>query len=103
MLFLPSRILFTFLLSVPLCSSSLRLLLLRLLLLLLFSFRLWWLLFPPVFLWSLFRVLSYAIRQGPSGPAFRTRAAGALGTTGHTRSQYQNQFHQEGQWNENQV
>ena len=28
-----------------------------------------------------------AIRQGPSGPAFRTRAAGALGTTGYTRSQ----------------
>ena len=29
------------------------------------------------------------IRQGPSwsGPAFRTRAGGALGTTGHTRSQ----------------
>ena len=27
------------------------------------------------------------IRQGPSGPAFRTRARGALGTTGHTRSQ----------------
>ena len=26
------------------------------------------------------------IRQGPSGPAFRTRAGGALGTTGHTRS-----------------
>ena len=38
MLFLPSRILFTFLLSVPLCSSSLRLLLLRLLLLLLLLF-----------------------------------------------------------------
>ena len=37
------------------------------------------------------------IRQGPSGPAFRTRAAGALGTTGHTRSQYQNQVHQEAQ------
>ena len=43
------------------------------------------------------------IRQGPSGPAFRTRAGGALGTTGHTRSQYQNQVHQEGQQNENQV
>ena len=27
------------------------------------------------------------VRQGPSGPAFRTRAGGALGTTGHTRSQ----------------
>ena len=39
------------------------------------------------------------ICQGPSGPAFiiRTRAGGALGTTGHTRSQYQNQVHQEGQ------
>ena len=43
------------------------------------------------------------IRQGPSGPAFRTRAAGALGTTGHNISQYQNQVHQEGQQNENQV
>ena len=42
------------------------------------------------------------IRQGPSGPAFRTRAGGALGTTGHTRSQYQNQVHQEDQQNENQ-
>ena len=41
------------------------------------------------------------IRQGPSGPAFRTRAAGALGTTGHSRSQYQ--VHQEGQENGNQV
>ena len=41
------------------------------------------------------------IRQGPSGPAFRTRAAGALGTTGHNRSQYQ--VHQEGQENGNQV
>ena len=40
-----------------------------------------------------------AIRQGPSGPAFRTRAGGALGTTGHTRSQQQNQVHQEGQQN----
>ena len=29
----------------------------------------------------------YAIRQGPSGPAFRTRTGGTLGTTGHTRSQ----------------
>ena len=35
------------------------------------------------------------IRQGPSGPAFRTRAAGALGTTGNNRSQHQVQ--QEGQ------
>ena len=35
------------------------------------------------------------IRQGPSGPAFRTRAAGALETTGHSISQYQVQ--QEGQ------
>jgi len=30
----------------------------------------------------------YYVRQGPSGPAFRTHAAGASGTTGHTRSQY---------------
>ena len=43
------------------------------------------------------------IRQAPSGLAFRTRAGGALGTTGHTRSQHQNQVHQEGQQNENQV
>ena len=37
------------------------------------------------------------IRQGPSGPVFRARTGGALGTTWHTRSQYQNQVHQEGQ------
>ena len=43
------------------------------------------------------------IRKGPSGPAFRTRAGGALGTTGHNRSQYHNQVHQECQQNENQV
>ena len=47
--------------------------------------------------------VSCQIRQGPSGPAFRTRAGGALGTTGHNRSQYHNQVHQEGQKNENQV
>ena len=35
--------------------------------------------------------------SGPLRPAFRTRAGGALGTTGHTRSQYQNQAHQERQ------
>ena len=28
--------------------------------------------------------MEHGIRQGPSGPAFRTRAAGALGTTGHS-------------------
>ena len=32
------------------------------------------------------RVRTLRIRQGPSGPAFRTRAAGAFGTTGHSRS-----------------
>ena len=42
-----------------------------------------------------------SIRQGPSGPAFRTRAAGAMGTTGRNKSQYQ--VHQEGQENGNQV
>ena len=31
-------------------------------------------------------MLRAGIRQGPSGPAFRTRAGGALGTTGHTKS-----------------
>ena len=39
------------------------------------------LLFPEI--WDVPR----QIRQGPSGPAFRTRAGGALGTTGPTRSQ----------------
>ena len=43
------------------------------------------------------------IRQGPSGPVFRTRAGGALGTTVHTRSQYQSQVHQEAQYNEKQA
>ena len=43
------------------------------------------------------------ICQGPSGPAFRTCTTGALGTIGHNISQYQNQVHQEGQQNENQV
>ena len=39
----------------------------------------------------------------PPGPAFRSRAAGALETTGHNRPHYQNQAHQKGEHNEKQV
>ena len=45
---------------------------------------------------QILQLISARAAQAPSGPAFRSRAAGKFGTTGHNRAQHQNQVQQEG-------